>query len=218
MLVKDCMTRHPILIPPSTPAAEAQQIMTENNIRHLPVVGPGKRLLGLVTRQRLALEAGQLSSLSVWEITRYLSRLAAGDIMIRAAEVITIAPDRTVERAARTMTENKIGCLPVIEEDIVVGILTEHDLLRAFQAMLGMPSPGVRVIMRMPDRKGEFAKLSRALAANNMGVMGIGVYPTPRLPGFYDMVVKISDATLDQVQEALSQVDEQEIVDIREAV
>lgn len=53
MLVKNCMTRHPIMIAPEKLASEAQKIMAENNVRHLPVVGDGKRLLGLITRERL---------------------------------------------------------------------------------------------------------------------------------------------------------------------
>ena len=125
MLVKDFMTRHPIMVPPTTLAAEAQKIMAENRIRHLPVVGDGKRLKGLITRQRLALKPDYLSSLNVWEITRYLSELNVKQVMLPADEVYTIELDRTVERAARLMTEHKIGCLPVIEEEIVVGIITD---------------------------------------------------------------------------------------------
>ena len=55
MLVKDYMTRHPIMVEPTMRVADAQKLMSENNIRHLPVIGDGKRLLGLVTRQRLAI-------------------------------------------------------------------------------------------------------------------------------------------------------------------
>ena len=73
MLVKDYMTRHPIMIPPSMAAAEAQKIMSENKVRHLPVVGDGKRPLGLVTRQSLRIPPAELGSLNVWEITRFLS-------------------------------------------------------------------------------------------------------------------------------------------------
>ena len=74
MLVKDYMTRHPIMISPTTPAAEAQKLMIENRVRHLPVVGDGKRLLGLVTRERLRIPPTDLGSLNVWEISRLLSR------------------------------------------------------------------------------------------------------------------------------------------------
>jgi acetoin utilization protein AcuB len=214
MLVKDCMTRHPIMISPTTPAAEAQKIMAENNIRHLPVVGDGKRLLGLVTRQSLSLHPETLTSLDVWEISRYLADLTVEKIMTKV--VHTIAPERTAERAASVMMEHKVGCLPVVEDNVVVGILSEVDLLHAFQQMLGLPSSGIRVTMRMPDKAGEFAKLTAALGQNNIGVMGIGTYPTPRREGYYDAVLKIRNVTAEKARSVLSQIPDQEIVDVRE--
>lgn len=219
MLVKDCMTRHPVMAPPTMLAAEAQHLMHENQIRHLPVVGDGKRLLGLVEEINFALDPGTLGSLDVWEITRHLSRLSVSDVMTLADKIETIAPDRTIERAARHMIEHKISCLPVVEDGgVVVGILTEVDLLNAFQLMLGLPSEGVRVTMRMPDRPGEFAKLSGVLGQQKWGVMGIGTFPTPRREGFYDAVVKIRGVSAEQARTVLSQVADQEIVDIREVV
>jgi len=219
MLIRDCMTRHPVLAPLSMRAAEAQALMTENNIRHLPVVGDGKRLAGLITRARLAVKADMLSSLNVWEISRYLSDQRVRDLMVKAHDLITISPDRTVERAAAMMTEHKIGCLPVVESsDLVVGIVTETDLLRSYQEMLGLPSAGVRVTVRMPNRHGEFVKLMAVLVAQNWGVMGIGTFPTRRDPDSYDTVIKIPNVTIDDVQRALSTVPNQTIVDIRAAV
>lgn len=219
MLVKDCMTRHPIMIAPTTLAAEAQRIMTENKVRHLPVVGDGKRLLGLITRMSLRLKPDELASLNVWEITRHLSNLTVDKIMLDKKEVYSIDPDRTVERAARTLAEHKIGCLPVLEEnDVVVGMLTEVDVLHAFQEMLGLPAEGVRVTMRMPDQEGEFAKLTSKVAEQGWGIMGIGSFPTPRRDGFYDTVLKIVGVSLEEVKGVLNQVPEQELIDIREAV
>lgn len=218
MLVKDCMTRHPIMISPETRASEAQQIMSENKVRHLPVVGDGKRLLGLITRTRLQLKPDTLASLNMWEITRYLSGVTVKEVMLRAENVYTIEPDRTLERAARYLTEYKIGCLPVIEDGVVAGILSEIDLLYAFQEMLGLPSEGVRVTVRMPDKEGEFAKLTTAIAREGWGIMGIGSFPSPRAPGYYDMVLKIPNVSLPLVREVLSGVPEQQIIDIREAV
>ena len=92
MLVRDYMTRHPIMVEPEAPVAEAQRLMLENHIRHLPVVGDGKRLVGLVTRQRLAVSPELLSSLDVWEITRYLSNLTVGKVMITGAICTPSAP------------------------------------------------------------------------------------------------------------------------------
>jgi acetoin utilization protein AcuB len=218
MLVRDCMTRHPIMIPPTTPAAESQKIMMENKVRHLPVVGDGKRLLGLMTRERLAFKPDTLASLNMWEITRHLSNLTVKDVMLKVNEVQTIAPDKTIERAARTLTDHKIGCLPVVEDAVVVGMLSDIDLLHSFQEMLGLLADGVRVTMRSPDREGEFAKLVTAVAEKGWSIMGIGSFPAPRQPGYYDAVLKIARVTLAEVQEALSQIPEHEIVDIREVV
>ncbi len=218
MLVKDFMTRHPIMIAPETLATEAQKIMSENNIRHLPVVGDGKKLLGLVTRTRLALKPDLMGSLDVWEITRYLSHLTVSKVMLGADKVLTVDPERTVERAARIMTDNKIGCLPVIEDGVVVGIISEIDLLRSYQDMLGLPAEGVRVTMRMPDAEGQFAKIASAIAKQGWGIMGIGSFPSPRHAGFWDMVLKIPKVTKNEVEAVLSQVEGQKIVDIRDVV
>lgn len=136
--------------------------------------------------------------------------------MLKIDEVHTITPDRTIERAARIMTDHKIGCLPVIEDKVVAGILTEIDVMQAFQEMLGLPAAGVRVTMRMPNQKGEFAKLTGVISQHGWGIMGIGSFPSPRRSGFYDMVLKIPQVTVTEVQEVLSHVPEQEIVDIRE--
>ncbi|MFQ5575509.1 MAG: CBS domain-containing protein [Anaerolineae bacterium] len=218
MLVKDCMTRHPIMIPPTMPAAEAQKIMAENKIRHLPVISDGKRLLGLITRQRLALKPDMLGSLNVWEITRHLSNLTVKKVMLPAKEVHTIVPDKTVERAARTMTDHKIGCLPVIDDEVVVGIITEADLLLSFQEMLGLHTEGVRVTVRQPDQVGEGIKLIKAVSEQGWPIMGMAGCPAPRRPGYYDVVLKIAGVSLSQVQEVVSRVSEQEIVDIRTVV
>jgi acetoin utilization protein AcuB len=216
MLVKDCMTRHPILIAPTTPASEAQKILVENKVRHLPVVGDGKRLLGLVTHDSFSLRADTLGSLNVWEITRRLGRLTAEEIMRSGPDVITIEPDRTIERAARILAENKLDALPVVEDgDVVIGLLSEVDLLRAFQEMLGLPAAGVRVTVRMPHVKGEFIKLMKALSRNDWGVMGVGSFPTPRREGFYDVVLKIPGPTAAEVEAELNKIPDQEVVDVR---
>jgi acetoin utilization protein AcuB len=218
MFVENCMTRHPVMVPPTMLAAEAQHLMSENNIRHLPVIGDGKKLLGLVTPISFALDPGTLASLDVWEITRHLSRLQVGDVMTLAERLKTISPDRTIERAARLMIDHKSSCLPVVENGVVVGILTEIDLLNAFQLMLGLPAEGVRVTLRMPDRPGEFAKLSSVLGHHGWGVMGIGTFPTARREGYYDAVIKIANVSADEVRTVLSSLSGQEVVDIREAV
>lgn len=218
MLVKDCMTRHPVMISSKAPASEAQKLMAENKVRHLPVVGDGKRLQGLITRQRLALKPDVLGSLNVWEITRYLSNMSVKKVMLPAKKVVTIEPDRTVERAARLLTDHDIGCLPVLEDGVVVGIISERTLLQAFQEMMGLAWEGVRVTIRVPDSQGQYAKLMGIVAEHKWGIMGIGSFPSPRNPEFYDMVLKVSKVSKEEVLAAWESVPDQNIIDIRELV
>ena len=219
MLVKDFMTRHPVLITETTTAPEAQKIMVENGIRHLPVTGSGKRLRGLITRQSLKLDQEVIGSLNVWEITRFLSNLKVKDVMIKANNIHTIDVDKTAERAARIMIDHKIGCLPVVEDDdVVVGILTEVDLLHVFQEMLALPSEGVRVTLRMPNKKGEFSKLMSVLGEHEIGVMGIGTYPSPRHENYYDCILKIRNVSEERARDILGKIPDQEVVDLRTEV
>ena len=215
MLVKDYMTRHPLMAEPTMSIVEAQRYMGENNIRHLPVVGDGKRLLGLATRQTLLVEPGKLGSLDVWEIARTLSGLTLEDVMTRAEDVITAGPDITIEEAARIMVEHKIGCLPVVEEGIVIGVITEIDLLAHLMEMMATRIPGVRVTVRMPNVTGELAKLVGAISAQGWGILACGGAPAPKEPGKWDAVVKIRNVPQAKIVAALGQVKGQEIVDVR---
>ncbi len=216
MLVKDYMTKHPLMVQPTMSVVEAQRYMGENNIRHLPIVGKGKRLLGLVTRQTLLVQPATLGSLNVWEITRFLSDMTIGDVMVRAKDVVTIEKDATIEEAARIMVEKKIGCLPVLEEGVVVGVITEIDLLAELMEMMATRVPGVRVTVRMPDVKGELAKLVGAISTQGWGILACCGAPAPRDPGKWDAVVKILNVPKEEIVAALEKVEGQEIIDVRE--
>lgn len=216
MLVKDFMTRHPVMVPPTTPAAEAQQVMRENKIRHLPVVGDGKRLEGLITRERLRVSPTDLGSLNVWEITRFLANMTVKDMMLKGKDVITTAPDVTLEDAAQIMAQKKIGCLVVLEQGVVVGIITETDMLVELNQMLGGDVSGVRVTIRVPDRIGEFAKVFGAISSRSWGIYASGSVPTPKHPGYWDVVVKVRGVPKDDLVAVLEKIEDHEIVDARE--
>lgn len=216
MLVKDYMTRHPIMVPADMRIAEAQRLMVDNNIRHLPVVGDGKRLEGLVTRQRLAIAPEQLLSLDVWEITRYLSNLTVGKVMVTGRDLQTIGPEATLEDAADKLLRHKISGLTVVEEGVVVGMLTDTDLLVELMNLLGAIDTGWRIVMRVPDRQGEFSRLTRAISERGWGIMAMGSVRSPRQPEKWDIILKVRHARHAELMEVLSGLHEQEIVDVRE--
>ena len=130
MNVRELMTGAPITVSPETPVFEARQTMLKERIRHLLVTEAG-RLVGIITDRDIRLNLpSQATSLSMWEVNYLLARLKVGKVITRS--VIIIGPDQDAAAAARLMLEHKIGALPVLDGDHLVGILTETDVLRAF--------------------------------------------------------------------------------------
>ncbi|MBP7692762.1 MAG: CBS domain-containing protein [Anaerolineales bacterium] len=216
MLVKDYMTSHPIMVEPALKVTEAQKLLVDNHIRHLPVVGDGKRLLGLVTTRRLAVSMDQLTSLNVWELNRFLSELTVSKVMISGPDLHTIHPDATLEAAAELMIQHKISGLPVVADGVVIGIITETDLLVELQNLLGAIDAGWRAVVRVPDRLGEFRKTVRAIGDQGWGIMAMGSVRSPRHPGFWDVILKVRHCTREELERTLNGIPDQVLVDLRE--
>lgn len=134
--VRECMTRHPAVVHADALVRGAAEMMKSRKIRHLPVVDRGGRLVGIVTDRDLR---QVIFSPSVQERlgnrVDALRTLTVGEIMTRG--VITVPPGAEIRHAARLMHEQKIGALPVVEADKVIGLLTESDVLGAFERVLG---------------------------------------------------------------------------------
>jgi CBS domain-containing protein len=127
-LVRDWMTRDPVTISSDTSLPEAHRLMTDHDIRRLPVVDDG-RLVGIVTLGDVReAEPSDATSLSIFELNYLLARLSVKEFMTR--DLITISPLTTVTRAAQIMLEHKIGGLPIVDRGKLVGIITESDIFR----------------------------------------------------------------------------------------
>ena len=106
----------------------ADGVMAMGRIRHLPVLNVDK-VLGIVSQRDLFRSAlGTALAFGIRRPQELMRSVAVQDVM--SAPAITIGPDAPVQDAARVMVEKKIGCLPVVEEGSLVGILTETDILR----------------------------------------------------------------------------------------
>ena len=153
MLVGKRMTRNPITVKPDLPIAEALEWMRREKVRRFPVVDKAGKLVGIVTRPDLLYASpSPATSLNVWEVTYLLSQVKVADVMTK--DVITIAEDCPLEEAARVMDDNKIGSLPVMRGDMVVGIVTESDLFKVFLEVFGARQKGMRLTALAPNFKG----------------------------------------------------------------
>jgi acetoin utilization protein AcuB len=130
MRVRDLMTISCVTGPPTMPVLEARQLMLEKRIRHL-LVTEGPKLVGIVTDRDIRLNLpSPATSLSVWEINYLLARMTVAAVMTK--DLVTIESGRDATEAAQLMLDHKIGALPVMDHALLVGIITETDVLRAF--------------------------------------------------------------------------------------
>ena len=126
--INDFMTEKPYTLGETDSLADARQIMTEKNIRHIPVTDSENDLLGLVTQRDVLaatvpeLMKGNDKALQVSELNIKLS-----EIMIR--NVKTITEDDSLRQAAMYMQSHKYGCLPVVSKDGLIGIITDSDFV-----------------------------------------------------------------------------------------
>ena len=175
MLVRSRMTRDVITASPTMTLAEAVAVTRRHRIRHLPVVQNG-RLVGVASDRDLRLAIPPQGSMPEEERRRLLETTRVGDVMVK--DVITISPDAPVEEAAALLAEHKIGCLPVLMDGQLVGILSETDVLHAFVELFRANGPSSRIEVRMPDRPGELARVVRLIGIDfKINITGMIVPP-----------------------------------------
>jgi len=164
MDVRSLMIKDPITISDRTSVQEAIHFMQANSIRHLPVVNRSKKLSGWVT----------LADMKQGLLPAMVSGLSVADLMIK--DPITIRPDADVEVAARIIHENKIGGMPVVDDDNkVVGIITVTDLLDAFINIMGIFTYGTRLDVSVGEKPDGFEKVSRIIHDQGGEVISVGI-------------------------------------------
>jgi len=150
--------------------------------------------------------------LNVWEISYLLSQVKVRDVMTK--KVITVTEMTPLEEAARLMLENKIGGLPVMLGESVVGIITESDIFRVFTEILGGFEKGVRLTILAPYFKGSLAQIAAAISQAGGMILALNVFQgeDPSNWGAHLKVAEIEQEALLKVVRPLVV----EILDVRE--
>lgn len=126
--VRDIMMKGPVTLEANDVLDLADDVMSLGRIRHIPILA-GQSVVGVLSQRDLFYSA-LVKALGVRhrEQKDLMKTLRVSEVM--SQPVITISPDATVKQAARLMAEKKIGCLPVVEGEELVGLVTETDMLR----------------------------------------------------------------------------------------
>jgi acetoin utilization protein AcuB len=173
------MTRNLVTLSSEASVAEALVLCRERRIRHIPILEEG-RLVGIVSDRDLRDASPALGDP---ERTRTLREIRVGDVMTR--EVVTVAPQASIENAAQQMYELKIESLPVVVEGPLadegsgvdagelLGIVTSSDVMRALVMLAGLPELGCRIEVRVPNREGILAEVAGRIRDLEVDIVGV---------------------------------------------
>ena len=168
MAVKDFMTRKVVYISPNTTLAHAADMMREQKLHRLPVI-ENDQLVGLVTEGTIAeASPSKATSLSIYEMNYLLNKTKVGDVMIR--DVVTISQFASLEDATYLMLKNKIGILPVVDNELLYGVITDRDIFKAFLEVSGYGEEGVRLRFVTENKVGVLEQIIRLLVEENLNI------------------------------------------------
>jgi len=174
MLVNERMSRPVISVTPDEPIHDVLAMFKKEHIRRAPVMKDGK-LVGIISQgDLLNASPSPVTTLSVWEMNYLLSKVTVKNVMSK--KVISVTRDTPIEEAARIMADKKIGGLPVLDEDKVVGMITETDLFKVFLELMGARDKGIRVTATVDDKPGELAKVTKAIAEAGGNFVSFGFF------------------------------------------
>jgi acetoin utilization protein AcuB len=173
MQVHECMTVNPITISPKTTYAQASRLLRLKKLHALPVIDKEGELVGIITEKNL-LDISPVAVLGVHTISDFLSALKVEEAM--TTRVITVPEDCPLEEAARILIDHRIGSLPVMRGDQLIGMITESDIFRAMMDALGGRSEGLRLTIPLLEDKGELGAITDGIIKLGGKLMSLATY------------------------------------------
>lgn len=172
MRVEDIMRKKLVTVTPSTTLKEALSLLRGNRIRHLPVV-ENEKLVGIVSDRDI--RDGLPSNLCEHDDDEMILLKPISELMHKT--VITAHPLDFIEDAAATVYDFKVGSLPVVEADRLVGIVTESDILNCLVELFGVNKPSSHIEVEVDDRTGMLADVSQVFKEAQVNVNSVIIYP-----------------------------------------
>ncbi|MEW9500704.1 acetoin utilization AcuB family protein [Jeotgalibacillus marinus] len=186
MIIEEMMITDVQTLAPDSTLADAIWKMNEHRIRHLPIVNPANKVVGIVTDRDIKEYSPSPSQTS---LSNELFQTKLLDVM--AAPVITGHPLDFVEEVAVLFMEEQIGCLPIVSEDQLVGMITETDLLHTLIQLTGAGQPGSQIEVKVPNKAGMLFEVAGIIRKNHSNIHSVLVYPYKQDERFKILVFRV---------------------------
>ncbi len=188
MFVSDWMTKKVFTVSPDDSISDAVKLTREKNIKHLPVV-KGEKIKGLLSdRDIKEYVPSKATSLDVYELHYLLAKTKVQEAM--KTKIITAAPDTPIEEAAKIMYDADIGCLPVIEHNKLVGIISDRDIFRVLVDITGVRHRGHRIYVIVKDESGSIKDVADIIRKHGFHLQSILTSYEGAKKGFRQVVIR----------------------------
>ena len=172
--MRERIQRNVTTISPDASFFEARNLIHEKGIRHLPVVDKDNRVVGILTDRDIRRAApSDATTLSVHELNYLLGKLKVSAFMTPKNKLITITPDTLIEEAVQLMSDHKIGCLPILEDEKLYGIFTETDALNHLVDVFGLKQKGTRLTVALEDKPGALHAVLEVFKKHEVNVISV---------------------------------------------
>ncbi|MDH4162944.1 MAG: CBS and ACT domain-containing protein [Nitrospirota bacterium] len=191
MYVSDWMTQKVYTLESHDFLSNAIAVMKEKGIKHLPIV-KGSKVKGILSdRDIKEFSPSKATTLDIYELHYLLANTRIKDVM--RPKVITTTPDTPVEEAAMIMLDNNIGCLPVLDNGCLCGIISDRDIYRAMVDITGVRHGGHRICVTIEDRPGSIREVADIVRRHNFHLQGILTSYEGVKEGFRKIVIRTTE-------------------------
>lgn len=186
MIVEEIMKKNVTVLFPDETIADAIRLMADKKIRHIPIVNSDHALVGLVSDRDI-----KDATPSIFHLDEHKEDLQKPIKTIMTTNVITGHPLDFVEEISAMFYEHHISCLPVIQEQKLVGIVTETDLLHTLVELTGAHQPGSQIEVKVPNKAGMLCEITSVISIRKANIQSVLVYPDPKDDRFKILVLRI---------------------------
>jgi acetoin utilization protein AcuB len=172
MIVEEIMATNVSTLLQQNTISDAIRVMSEKKIRHIPIIDENKHLVGIISDRDI--KDASPSILHCCERQEVYEQ-PIGSIM--KTDLITGHPLDFVEEIAAIFYDNKIDCLPIVKDNVLVGIITETDLLHTLVELTGAHQPGSQIEVRVPNKEGMLLEIFSCFRNHRVNIQSVLVYP-----------------------------------------
>lgn len=186
MLVEEIMNTNPVTLPPAATIAEALNLLQKHRIRHIIIVNADNHILGIVSDRDV-----RDASPSIFTKKSEQSELQNEIQTIMTHPVVTVHPLDFVEEIAQIFYDEEFACLPIVQNNKLVGTVTEKDMLYTLIQLTGTHVQSSHIEVKVPHRPGILPEVASIFGELKVNVVSVLIYPFKNDPNYKILVFRI---------------------------